>query len=76
MTQAKTTRWSKGTDVRISESGILQMEREWHRLVLHARSEDAKPSATEYKRMVDMINDPLTGHGLIFPNSFDTNYGY
>ena len=77
LAQAKTTRWSKGGDIKITETAIDQMNREWHRLVLHARVEDAKPTATEFSDMVSMINDPLTGHGVIFPNSFEDNYyGY
>lgn len=69
------TRWNS-TENKITESGIMHMEKEWGRKCRWARGDDAEPSESERREITSMINDPISGIGIALFRFNDLYYGW
>ena len=72
---ARQSRW-KPTVRTQNEQAIKEMERRWAQECRQARAEDGQPSESERKEIVSMINDPMSGIGLIARDLYDNWYNY
>jgi hypothetical protein len=71
---AKQSRW-KPTLKTQNENAIKEMERTWNKKCRQARADDAQPSESERREIVAMVNDPMSGIGLIQWSLSDNWYG-
>ena len=71
---AKQSRW-KPTLKTQNETAIKEMERTWNKKCRQARADDAQPSESERREIVAMVNDPMSGIGLIQWSLSDNWYG-
>ncbi len=71
----KRSRWAKGRSDKFSRADINDSLNEWHRLCSDARATTSRPSTSERAEIAQMVNDPLSGHGMLLPSSYE-NYSY
>jgi len=70
----KRSRWARDPSERMSGADIQDAFREWHRLCSDARATTSRSSATEQTDVAAMVNDPLSGHGLLVPSAYGNDY--
>lgn len=69
------SRW-KPTLKTQNENAIKEMQRRWAQECRQARAEDGQPSESERQEIVTMINDPMSGIGLVNWSLYDNWYNY
>jgi len=53
-----------GNDIRALQNELVLLERAYHRAVRYARTEDDPITESQRRQIAEMINDPLSGHGM------------
>lgn len=69
------SRWKPSVKTQ-NEMAIKEMQRRWAQECRQARAEDATPSESERAEMVAMVNDPISGIGLVNFSMYDNWYNF
>ena len=70
---AEHLKWKVGRQ--FTQNDRLIMQREWNRLCSDARVSSSKMSESQYRETVQLLTDPLAGHGLLLNNDYTEFYG-